>query len=173
MFNRAARSLRLDRTVFAEVADDPRATGQALFITLLLAVGSLVFPVFSIAWWRQSSPMLVSGIVVLMFGLAMCLLLATFAGQSYRKKESFTRALNAIAYAGVGGFVAWFAPLNYVGPLLLITGTLIVLVACWLAIQEALAIPRWPAVLIPLLAFTIASLLLLIFDALFVGTVIP
>ena len=171
MTRRAARSLRLDRSLFAEVAVDPYATGQALFISTLLALGSLVVPLFSPTWQRQASPMLLSGIIVLLFGLVICLLLATLAGRSYQRQRSFTRAFNAIAFAGVGGFVAWFAPLNYVGPLLLITGILIVLVASWLAIQEALLIPRWPAVLIPLLSFVIAALLLITLDALFVGSI--
>lgn len=116
--------------------------------------------------------MLISGVVVLMFGLAICLILATIAGRYNQRENSFTRAFNAIAFAGVGGFVAWFAPIDYVGPLLLITGTLIVLVACWLAIQEALAISRWPAVLIPLLSFVLASLLLLAIDSLYGGGII-
>ena len=172
MFSRAARSLRLDRTLFGEVADDPCATGQAALISILLSLGSLVLPLLSISWWQQSSPMLISGVVVLMFGLAICLILATIAGRLNHRDHSFTRAFNAIAYAGVGGFVAWFAPISYVGPLLLITGTLIVLVASWLAIQEALAISRWPAVLIPLVSFTIASLLLLALDTLYGGSLI-
>ena len=172
LFNRAARSLRLDRTLFSEVANDPGATGQAVLISVLLSLGSLVLPLLSIAWWQQSSPMLISGVVVLIFGLAICLILATIAGRLNHRDRSFTRAFNAIAFAGVGGFVAWFAPINYVGPLLLITGTLIVLIASWLAIQEALAIPRWPAVLIPLLSFTLASLLLLAFDFLYGGGII-
>jgi hypothetical protein len=166
IFNRAARSLRLDRTLFGEVASDPYATGQALLISLLLSLGSLLFPLLSIAWWQQTSPTLISGVVILIFGLIICLLFATIVGRYYHCPNSFTRSLNAIAYAGVGGFVAWFAPMNYVGPLLLITGTLIVLVACWVALQEALGISRWPAVLIPLLSFLFASLLFLTYDVL-------
>jgi hypothetical protein len=167
LLKRAARSLRLDRTLFGEVAEDPRATGQALLIAFLLTLGSLLFPLFSIAWWQQAEPSVISGVVILIFGLIICLVTATLTGRHLQRPESFTRSFNAIAYAGVGGFVAWFAPLNYVGPLLLITGTLIVLVACWIAIQEALDISRWTAVSIPLLSFIIASLLLLFYDRLF------
>jgi hypothetical protein len=172
MTRRAARSLRLDRSLFAEVATDPYATGQALLISFLLALGSLVVPLFSRTWQGGGSPTLLAGIVVLLLGLAICLLLATLMGRTVDRKRSFTRAFNAIAYAGVGGFVAWFAPLSNVGPLLLITGILIVLVASWLAIQEALSIPRWPAVLIPLLSFLTAALILIALDVLFLGSVI-
>lgn len=167
LLKRAARSLRLDRTLFGEVAGDPRATGQALVIALLLSLGSLIFPLFSIAWWRQAPASLISGVVILIFGLIICLVSATITGRHFQRPDSFTRSFNAIAFAGVGGFVAWFAPLNYVGPLLLITGTLIVLVACWIAIQEALDISRWTAVSIPLLSFILASLLLLSYDLFF------
>ncbi len=160
IFRRAARSLRLDRSLFGEVANDPQATGQAVLITLLLSLGTLLFPLLSFAGWGQNSPMLVSGAIMLMVGLTLCLAAATAAGRMTRMEHSFTRAFNAISYAGVGGFVTWFAPLNYVGPLLLITGTLIVVVACWLAIQESLAIPRWRAVMIPLLSFLAAALIL-------------
>ncbi len=167
IFNRAARSLRLDRSLFKEVAVDPLATGQALLIACMLALGALVLSFLSLGQGGDVSPMLLSGIIVPSAGLAVCLILASLAGRRRHVPHSFTRALNALAYAGVGGFVAWFAPLDYVGPLLLITGTLIVLVACWLAIQEALGISRWPAVLIPLLSFTAAALLFIALDAFF------
>jgi hypothetical protein len=166
---RAARSLRLDRSLFLEVAVDPYATGQALLIALLLGLGTLVIPLLSIVWPALRSQMLISGTIVLMLGMAICLVLATIAGKYRQQDHSFTRSFNAIAYAGVGGFVAWFAPLNFIGPLLLITGILIVLVACWLAIQEAMGLSRWPAVAIPLLSFLLASLVLLALSSLVGG----
>ncbi len=160
MFSRAARSLRLDRTLFGEVATDPRATGQAVLITFLLSLGTAIIPLASLARPERNTAALISGVIVLMLGLTFCLLLATIAGSFRNIPRSFTRSFNAIAYAGVGGFVAWFAPLEYIGPLLLITGTLIVFVASWLAIQEALFISRWPVVLIPIIAFGLAALIL-------------
>ena len=166
MFNRAARSLRLDRTLFVEVATDPYATGQSAFIVLLLALGTLIVPLISITWLDQNPPMLVSGIIVLLLGLTICLLISTLSGTARKTPHSFTRSFNALGYAGVGGFVAWFAPINTIGPLLLITGILIVLVASWLAIQEALSIPRWPAVIIPILSYSVASLVLFVVSVL-------
>ena len=172
LLQRAARSLRLDGTLFGEVAGDPYATGQALVIYLLLSLGLLLFPLLSIAWWRQTSPMMISGAVVLLIGLMICLATATAIGRYNQYPYSFTRSFNAIGFAGAGGFVAWFAPLNYVGPLLLITGTLIVFVACSIAIQEALNLSRWSAVLVPFVSFISASLLLLLFDTQIGGGVI-
>jgi uncharacterized membrane protein YvlD (DUF360 family) len=160
MFERAARSLRLDRTLFGEVARDPSATGQALVISILLILGLLLFPLLSISWWEQTSPMLISGVVILVVGLLICLLLAATSGHFFKGDASFTRSFNAIAYAGVGGFVAWFAPLNYVGPLFLITGILIVLVACWIAIHEVSGLSRWAAFMVPLISFIFATLFL-------------
>jgi hypothetical protein len=166
----AARSLRLDRSLFAEAAQDPHATGQAVLIFLLLGLGAMAIPLASILRPDLRSPKLISAVIVLMLGLAFCLLFSTWAGRRNERPNSFTRSFNAIAFAGVGGFVTWFAPLVYIGPLLLITGTLIVLVASWLAIQESLGISRWPAVLIPLLSFLLASLILLAISVLIGGS---
>ena len=47
LFSRALRVLRLDRTVFHEVADDHKATGQALLLIILLGAGSGVVDAFN------------------------------------------------------------------------------------------------------------------------------
>ncbi|MFL7839164.1 MAG: phage holin family protein [Candidatus Promineifilaceae bacterium] len=167
MLGRAARSLRLDRTLFGEVARDPYATGQAVVISILLGLGLFLFPLLSLSWWQQTSPMVISSVIILSVGLSLCLVLATITGRYYHYQNSFTRSFNAITYAGVGGFVAWFAPINFVGPLLLITGTLIVIVACWVAIMEIFDISRWMAMSISLFSFILASLLLVVYDTLF------
>ena len=161
VLSRAARSLRLDRSLFAEVAVDPYATGQALLIGLLLLFGTVLIPLISLAWQGRSLFMLISSVIVLMLGLGFCLFFATLAGQLKGDVNAFTSSFNTLAFAGVGGFVTWFAPLEHVGPLLLMTGTVIVVVASWLAIQEALSISRWPAVLIPLISFALALIVLI------------
>jgi uncharacterized membrane protein YvlD (DUF360 family) len=167
MFERAARSLRLDRTLFGEVARDPFATGQALIISILLGLGLFLFPLLSISWWQQTSPRVISGVFVLVVGLVVCLVWTAAIGRYSGQENSFTRSFNAIAYAGVGGFVAWFAPMNNIGPLLLITGTLIVIVACWIALQEVVELSRWSAMMVPLISFSFALILFLGYEVIF------
>ncbi|MFN2137602.1 MAG: phage holin family protein [Candidatus Promineifilaceae bacterium] len=159
MLDRAARSLRLDRSVYGEVAKDPLATGQALVIAFLLVCGSLALPLLLGHAVAGGKPGLMSGVVVDVFGLLFCLILATLVGMAKGVPRSFTRSFNAIAFAGVGGFIAWFAVLDYAGPLFLLTGTLIIVAASWLAIQSALGLGRWQAVFIPLSGFLLSLLL--------------
>jgi hypothetical protein len=147
---RTGRVFRLERSVFQEVADDPLATGQALFILIILALAAGVIGLFNP---NQPGPLLlkfVAEVISTLIGWSLLVLLALIAGRALKGKGTFTRTFRAIAFAQIPGVITWLKIIPQMGPLFEIAGTLMVLVASWLAIQEALHLTKWRALLIPI-----------------------
>lgn len=166
LLSRAARALRLDRIVFQEVADDPYAMGQALLLMTVLALGTGVQLALQTELLSSSLLRFVSGFAGQLLGWALFALLAVWAGSVLRGQGGYTRALRTIAFAEVAVVIRWLAILPWVGPLLLLAGILMEWLTAWLALQEALDLSRWRALLIPflgvMLIFVLIGLILMV-----------
>jgi hypothetical protein len=139
------------------VADDYLATGQALFVLIFLALGSGVIGVFNP---NQPDPPLlrfVAEVVSSLVGWSLLVLLALTAGRALKGKGNFTRTFRAIAFAQIPEVITWLKIVPQVGALFEIGGTLMVLVATWLALQEALRLTKWRALLIPIIALLVVA----------------
>jgi uncharacterized membrane protein YvlD (DUF360 family) len=159
---RAGRVLRLDRAVFREVADDPLATGQALFIFVVLALASGVAGIFNP---NQPGPPLlkfVAEVLSSLVGWSLMVFLALIAGRALKGQGNFTRSFRAIAFAQVPEVITWLKIIPRVGSLFEIVGTLMGLAAIWLALQEALLLSRWRALLIPIVALFVVAVTIVI-----------
>jgi uncharacterized membrane protein YvlD (DUF360 family) len=164
LLSRAARTLKLERSVFHDVAGDPYATGQALLLALLIAAGAGVALALDTA---------VAGNTVLKFGIGFTaellgwffvVLLAKVTGGVLHGRGSFTRTLRAMSFARVPGFLGWFSFIPVIGPVLRIISVIMVFLATWMALQEALRLSRWRALIIPIVAvilFFLAGFILL------------
>jgi hypothetical protein len=86
------------------------------------------------------------------------ILLATVAGRALKGRGTFTRAFRAIGFAHIPEIITWLHIIPVAGPLFNIVGTVMLLVATWLALQESLRISKWRALLIPLFALIIVVL---------------
>jgi uncharacterized membrane protein YvlD (DUF360 family) len=160
---RARRVLRMDRSLFREVADDPLATGQALFIFIVLALVSGVVGVFNP---NQPGPPLlrfVAEVISSLVGWSLMVFLVLVAGRALKGQGNFTRTFRTIAFAQVPEVITWLKIIPQVGPLFQIAGTLMALVATWLALQEALLVSKWRALLIPIVAlFVVVAAILVV-----------
>ena len=67
-------------------------------------------------------------------------------------------AIRAVNFPSLQRAVIWLRIIPVAGPLFSIVGTVMLLVATWLALQESLRISKWRALLIPLVALIIVIL---------------
>jgi uncharacterized membrane protein YvlD (DUF360 family) len=161
--SRLVRALRIQRAVFREVADDSRATGQALIT--LLATLAITASVNAVVWpgeWTMLQKFglsFVGGFVLWM----LIALLAHLAGRLLRGKGDFTRTMRTLAFARVpyALIVLEFVPVA--GPVLGFIVFLAALYAMWVALQEALELRPRVALLIPIVGAVlfIASVVLI------------
>jgi hypothetical protein len=149
---RAVRVFRLDRAVFQEVADDHLATGQALLVLIILALAAGVAGVFNPNLPGPPLVRFAAEVISTLFGWFLLVLLALTAGRTLRGQGEFSRTFRAIAFAQIPGAITWLKIMPRVGSLFEIVGTLMVLVATWLALQEALHLSKWRALFIPIVA---------------------
>jgi hypothetical protein len=77
------------------------------------------------------------------------------AGNFVRGQGEFSRALRTLAFARAPEALSWFTFLPGIGALLAIASPLMVLLASWLALQKALHISRWRALLVPVISLPI------------------
>jgi hypothetical protein len=89
---------------------------------------------------------------------SLIILLATLAGRALKGRSTFSRTFRAVGFAHVPEAITWLHIVPVAGPLFSIVGTVMLLVATWLALQESLHISKWRALLIPLVALVIVIL---------------
>lgn len=155
LLSRVLRVIRLDRAVFREVSDDPRATGQALLIVIVLAIMTGLTAAIDPAARGEIAGVLVSNILGTLVNWIVVSALALAGGHLLRGRGTFTRTLRAIAFAQVPQALTWLGVIPYIGPLLRLTGAIMVWLTSWLALQEALKLSRWRALLIPLVGLAV------------------
>jgi len=156
-------ALRVNRSVFTEVADDPFATGQALVtVAIVLVLAGLargLDPNIEGTIPAEIATELVGGLLRFM----LIVLLAHTAGRLLGGKGYFTRTMRTLAFAQVPYLIGVLGPLPIVGPLLYLAAALIVLFASWVALQEALGLGRLMSLAIPVvgtLTFLVAIYLM-------------
>jgi hypothetical protein len=172
MLSRAVRVLRLDRSVFHEVAADPLATGQALLILILLFAGSGIVDAFNPSIPGSPLAKFLIDVIGSLVAWFLIISLAVVAGRTLKGHASFTRTFRAVSFALVPEVITWLHFIPGIGPLFTIAGTLMVLIASWIALQEALRLSRWRALLIPLLSLIIVVLAVEIVNLVIGGAVL-
>lgn len=158
LLSRSLRALRLERSLFREVADDPKATGQALLIFILFGIASGISDAFNESLPGRPILKFVLDVLGTLLVWSAIILLATLAGRTLRGRGTFSRTFRAVGFAQVPEVITWLHILPVAGPLFNIVGTVMLLVATWLALQESLRISKWRALLIPLVALVIVFL---------------
>jgi hypothetical protein len=169
LLSRSLRALRLERSLFREVAEDPKATGQALLIFILLSIASGIVDAFNES--LPGGPLLkfVLDVLGTLLVWSLIILLATLAGRALRGRGNFSRTFRAVSFAQVPEVITWLHIIPVAGPLFNIVGTVMLLVATWLALQESLHISKWRALLIPLVALVIVILAIGVIDLVISG----
>ena len=174
MVDRIVRAIRLDWTVFREIAVDPEATKQAaiivLVVSLLSAVGSglglLVAKVgFGTAVWGFFNEWLIGGVLIGWIGWAI---LTYFVGTTLFKGESsIEEMLRVLGYASAPRLLGLLGFIPCVGWVFPFAGWILSLIAGVIAVREAMEFDTGNAVVTVLISWAVALVLSLIIRGIF------
>lgn len=151
----AVGALRLDRTVFRDVANDPFATGPALLILFILVTLSSLISALDPGPSGTLLGKFLGGLLGGSVGRLLMILLAHAAGQMLGGQGDFTRTMRAIAFAFVPQVIGFLGILPTVGTLFSLVAAVMTILAVWMALQEALGLRRLAAALIPIVGFVV------------------
>ena len=174
MVDRIVRAIRLDWTVFREIAVDPEATKQAAIIVLVVsflsAVGSglglLVAKVgFGTAVLGFFNEWLIGGVLIGWIGWAI---LTYFVGTTLFKGESsIEEMLRVLGYASAPRLLGLLGFIPCVGWMFTFAGWILALIAGVIAVREAMEFDTGNAVVTVLISWVIALVLSLIIRVIF------
>jgi hypothetical protein len=168
MFNRMYRAVRLDRTLFRQVADNPEFMSEAVLIAVIIssvaALGTLFVP--------QQNAFLIFIVQLLnnlLIGWVLWAVVAYFVGSTFfRGRSSITEMMRTLAYAGVPRLLSVFAFIPCIGWLLAIAGWILSIIAGVIAIRESMEFDSSSAIITAILGFLlyiVASIIIGLFLA--------
>jgi hypothetical protein len=151
MLDRMIRAVRLDRTLFRMVADNPEYTNEAVIIavvvSLVAALGTLTGPNPALNFFLQ----LVNN---LLFGWVLWALVAYFVGTSFFKgRSSPMEMMRTLAYAGVPRLLGILAIIPCVGWIGALVGGILSIIAGVIAIRESMEFDTTSAVITSIVGF--------------------
>jgi hypothetical protein len=174
MVNRILRAIKLDFTVFREVAEDQKAMTEAAIIvvvvSLLSAIGGFIGLLIGDAGFGRAvlgffSELLISGILIGWLGWAV---LTYFVGTTlFKGKTDIPEMMRVLGYASAPRLLGLFSFIPCVGPLIALAGAILSLIAGVLAIREAMEFDTGNAIITVLISWVIALVVSLLIGAIF------
>ncbi len=163
MIDRIMRAIRLDWTVFREIAEDPNAMTEAAIIvtvvTFLSAVGTFIGALIGelgmgTALLGFFSGWLISGILIGWIGWAV---LTYFVGTLlFQGKTDIPEMMRVLGYANAPNLLGIFGFIPCVGWLISLAGAILALIAGVIAVREAMEFDTTKAIVTVVIAWVIA-----------------
>jgi hypothetical protein len=169
MLDRVLRAVRLDPTLYREVAADDRLMGEAALIvlaaTLLSAIGT---GIGSRSWVLGFGAELINGFLI---GWLLWAVIANLVGDFIGGRSQLSEMVRALGYANAPRFVGVLGFLPCVGPIFRLAAWLLTIAAGVVAIREAMDFDTFKALVtavIGLAAYIIFNMLIgLVYGGLF------
>ncbi len=160
MLNRIMRAIRLDRTLYREVADNPAYMNEAIIIivavSLIASIGTINGGIGAYIAQVFNS---------LLFGWVLWAVVAYFVGTKFfQGRSSIPEMLRVLAYANLPRLLGLFGFIPCIGPLLVFAGWVLSIIAAVIAIRELMEFDTTKAVITALIGvavFIIVSLVVL------------
>jgi hypothetical protein len=162
MVDRIVRAIRLDWTVFREIAEDPNAMSQAAIIvvvvTFLSAIGSgLAAESFFLGF-------LMSWILEILIGWILWAVITYFVGTAlFKGKTNIAEMMRVLGYAKAPILLGIFQFIPCVGWIFPLVGWILSLFAGFIAIREAMDFDTGDAIVTVLISWVIALAIRIIF----------
>lgn len=157
MIDRIVRAIRLDASLYREVADDEQYTNEAFIIVLIVALFRAVGAAIGAAMGDgQPVVMFFSNLFsTILLGWLLWAVVAYFVGTALEGKSSIMEMARTLGYANAPGLLGVFAFIPCVGWLVALAGVLLSLVAGVIAIRESMEFDTTKAVVTAILGFII------------------
>jgi hypothetical protein len=163
MIDRIIRAIRLDPTLYREVADDEQYTNEAFMIVLAVALFGAVGTAISAAM-ADGQPVLAflsSLFSTILLGWLLWAVIAYYVGAALEGKSSIMEMARTLGYANAPRLLGVFVFIPCIGLLIAIAGWLLSLTAGVIAIRESMEFDTTKAAvtaILGLVVFIVASI---------------
>jgi hypothetical protein len=174
VINRIVRVIRLDPTVFREVAEDRKSMTQAAIIVLVVsmmsAIGGFIKALMAGQGFGSSAlgffvQLIVSSILIGWIGWAV---ITYFVGTMlFKGKTDIPEMMRVLGFASAPNLLGIFSFIPCVGWLISLAGSILSLVAGFIAIREAMDFDSTKAILTVVIGWVIALVLSLVVGGIF------
>jgi hypothetical protein len=174
MIDRIMRAIRLDWTVFREIAEDQNAMTEAAIIVLVVTflsgvgtfIGSLIADIgFGGALLGFLSTWLISGVLLGWIGWAI---LTFFVGTTFfQGRSDIPEMMRVLGYANAPNLLGIFGFIPCVGWLISLAGWVLSLIAGVIAVREAMEFDTTKAIITVVIAWVIQIVISLIIGSIF------
>jgi hypothetical protein len=157
MIDRIIRAIRLDSTLYREVADDEQYTNEAFIIVLLVSLFSAIGSAIGAAMGDgQPLVMFFTNLFsTILLGWLLWAVIAYYVGTALQGKSSIMEMARTLGYANAPGLLGVFVFIPCVGWLVAFAGVLLSLVAGVIAIRESMEFDTTKAVVTAILGFIV------------------
>jgi hypothetical protein len=158
VLERIVRAIRLDSTVFAEIAEDQNAMSEAAIIVVVVAILSALGG--AIGSGNFFVALIVSLLASILIGWLLWAVLTYVVGSLIFKGDSdVAEMMRVLGYANAPRLLGLFAFIPCVGWLIALAGWLLSLVAGFLAVREAMDFDTGKAILTVVISWVIAIII--------------
>jgi hypothetical protein len=153
MIERMIRAVRLDRTLYREVADHPEYMSEAVLIAVLVSALSAVGALFTMQ--QQGFLLFLLQLAnSLLFGWVLWAVIAYYVGSRFfGGRSSITEMMRTLAYAGLPRLLGLFSFIFCLGWILALIGWLMTVAAGVLAIRESMEFDSSSALITAIIGF--------------------
>lgn len=172
MINRIMRAIRLDWTVFREIAEDQSAMTEAaiivLVVTFLSGIGTFIGALIADAGFGSALgsllyTWLVSGVLL---GWILWAVLTYFVGTMlFQGRSDIPEMMRVLGYANAPNLLGIFGFIPCVGWLIALVGSILALIAGVIAVREAMEFDTTKAIITVVVSWVISFVLALIFGS--------
>jgi hypothetical protein len=159
--DRIVRAIRLDWTVFREIAEDKSAMKEAAIIVLVVSLLSAIGG--GIASGNFILSFLVNWIVAILVGWIGWAILTYFVGSLlFKGKSDIAEMMRVLGYASAPKLLGLFGFIPCVGWLIALAGWVLSLVAGFIAVREAMEFDTVDAIVTIVISWVVALVISLI-----------
>jgi hypothetical protein len=153
MVERIMRVLKLDKAVFPEIGNDPKATTEAGIIVVVVSLLTGIGSGFQGGFFGRVVWELIAGVVL---GWLLWAFVTYFIGTSlFQGKTTVEEMLRVLGYASAPRLLGFFSFIPCVGPIVALAGTILSLVAGFIAVREAMEFDTGKAVITVLIGWLV------------------
>jgi hypothetical protein len=157
MIDRIIRAIRLDPTLYRQVADDEQYTNEAFLIVLIVSLFSAAGAAIGAAMGdgRPVVTFFTSLFSTILLGWLLWAVIAYFVGTALEGKSSVMEMARTLGYANAPQLLGVFVFIPCIGWLVAIAGVLLSLAAGVIAIRESMEFDTTKAVVTAVLGFIV------------------
>jgi hypothetical protein len=176
MLNRIIRAVRLDRTLYREVADNPRYITEAFLVVLLVA---LISSLGTLGGAQQENGRGLTAYIAevvnqLLFGWLLWAVVSYFVGSSFfGGRSSVNEMLRVLAYAATPRLLGLFGFIWCIGPLLALVGWILSIAAAVVASRESMEFDTIRALITALIGYVMFIIAAIVIRIVWTGVTLP